>query len=139
VIDPYCQDSRNALWQRSFSIGEWTDYLKKTGYAGNINDLSLLNFSQPTRIRDYMTGSFSIPVRKIREDLNLRSSFFTVRVEGDSVVLKGRGYGHGVGLCQEGAMVMASKGFDYKQIIEFYYSGVRIADIDPPAPLKGGD
>jgi len=32
-------------------------------------------------------------------------------------------------LCQEGAMVMASRGFDFKHIITFYYTGVRIADI----------
>jgi stage II sporulation protein D len=41
----------------------------------------------------------------------------------------GRGYGHGVGLCQEGAMNMASKGFSCRQIIDFYYFGVFIDDI----------
>ena len=61
--------------------------------------------------------------------MNLRSSFFSVTVKNDSVVINGKGYGHGVGLCQEGAMAMASAGFDYKQIIEFYYMGVRITDI----------
>jgi len=59
----------------------------------------------------------------------LRSSFFSVSAKGDSVILNGRGYGHGVGLCQEGAMVMATKGFDYRQIINFYYTGVVLADI----------
>ena len=72
----------------------------------------------------YKTGNFSIPLMQIRTDLDLRSSFFSVRVEGDSVILTGRGYGHGVGLCQEGAMVMASKGYDYRKIIGFYYKGV---------------
>jgi stage II sporulation protein D len=49
--------------------------------------------------------------------------------DGDSIIFKGRGYGHGVGLCQEGAMVMASRGFKYSDIIKFYYSGVVITDI----------
>jgi stage II sporulation protein D len=66
---------------------------------------------------------------QVRSDLNLRSTFFSLTVEGDSVILKGRGYGHGVGLCQEGAMVMAAKGFDFKKIINFYYTGVIITDI----------
>lgn len=50
-------------------------------------------------------------------------------MSSDSIKLVGRGYGHGVGLCQEGAMVMADKGFNYKQIIDFYYTGVVISDI----------
>jgi stage II sporulation protein D len=50
-------------------------------------------------------------------------------VEGDTVIIHGKGYGHGVGLCQEGAMVMAAKGYTYSQIIDFYYTGVRITDI----------
>lgn len=129
VTDPFCLNSRNASWQKVISISEWTGYLEKNGFAGSSDNISLLNFSQSKREKDYSAGSFSIALRKIREDMNLRSSFFSVTVEGDSVYLKGRGYGHGVGLCQEGAMVMALKSFDYKQIIEFYYSGVRITDI----------
>jgi stage II sporulation protein D len=65
----------------------------------------------------------------MRSDLNLRSTFFSVYAVGDSIILKGRGYGHGVGLCQEGSMAMAAKGFDYREIIRFYYSGVIITDI----------
>jgi stage II sporulation protein D len=94
-----------------------------------VNDPSALNFSQKSRLADYKTVSFTIPLRTIRYDLNLRSTFFSVFTEGDSVILKGRGYGHGVGLCQEGAMVMAAKGFRYRDIINFYYTGVIISDI----------
>lgn len=129
VQDPYCLTSRNSSWEKSFTTDEWKVYLKKSGYNGNINNLSLLNFSQKTRMKDYRMAEFLIPFRQIRDELKLRSSFFSVYVEGDSVILRGRGYGHGVGLCQEGAMVMASKGIDYHDIIRFYYSGVRISDI----------
>jgi stage II sporulation protein D len=78
---------------------------------------------------DYRIGSFSLPFTKIRNDLGLRSAFFSVTANSGSVTLKGRGNGHGVGLCQEGAMVMASKGFKFKQIIDFYFSDVIITDI----------
>ena len=61
--------------------------------------------------------------------MNLRSAFFSVYADGDSVILKGRGYGHGVGLCQEGAMAMAKGGKKYRQILDFYYSGIILADI----------
>jgi len=47
--------------------------------------------------------------------------------EGD-LLLKGRGYGHRVGLCQEGAMKMSEKGYNFREIIQFYYSGVMIVN-----------
>jgi stage II sporulation protein D len=126
VKDPYCLASRNARWNKSVSLEEWIAYLRKSGYTDDKNNVSLLNFSQITRSTDYKVGSFSLPLHQIRNDLNLRSTFFSVAVNGDSVIFKGRGYGHGVGLCQEGAMAMAAKGFNYKQIIGFYYTGVRV-------------
>ena len=44
-------------------------------------------------------------------------------------VLTGAGWGHGVGLCQIGAAVMATKGYDYRTILKHYYNGVSIATI----------
>ncbi len=126
VKDPYCISSRNSSWSKTISVRDWIDYLKKSGMPSAPADYSLLNFNQPVRIINYKTGSFSIPFNQIRTDLGLRSSFFSVKVKGDSVILNGKGYGHGVGLCQEGAMVMASKGNDYRKIIGFYYKGVTI-------------
>jgi stage II sporulation protein D len=136
VRDQYCLTSRNALWEKSLSKEDWIGYLVKSGYDGNREDTGLLIFSQQKRMKDLSLGNYSIPLRKVREELNLRSAFFSVSAKGDSVVLKGRGYGHGVGLCQEGAMAMASKGFDFRQIINFYYTGVRIADIKDAVPNK---
>jgi stage II sporulation protein D len=129
VSDPYCRTSRNAVWQKSFPENDWVNYLKRSGDMEQMNDPSQLSFTQEERLIYYKTGSFTMPLRTIRSDLNLRSTFFSVYADADSVILKGRGYGHGVGLCQEGAMVMASKGFKYKDIINFYYSGVFISDI----------
>ena len=142
VIDPYCQNSRNALWEKKISLNDWMDFLKKNGYSGSFADSTVLNFNQTSRVPDYRAGSFSMPLRTLRTGLNLRSSFFSVYSVGDSVLLKGRGYGHGVGLCQEGAIAMSLKGFTYHQIINFYFSGVLIMDIKntvllPPNPLKG--
>jgi stage II sporulation protein D len=129
VVDPYCLTSRNATWQKSFSVKVWEDYIRKSGYNEKVVDPSVFNFFQESRLTDYKTGSFTIPLRTMRSDLNLRSTFFSVYAKGDSIIFKGRGYGHGVGLCQEGAMMMAAKGFNYHEIINFYYSGVIISDI----------
>lgn len=129
VIDPYCIYSHNAHWIKKIPAGEWTDYLIKAGYSGSGNNKPDYSFPQITRQKDYRIGSFSIPFKKIRDDLNLKSTFFSVFTDGNYIILKGRGYGHGVGLCQEGAMAMAAKGFNYSQILKFYYSHIVIADI----------
>ena len=130
VKDPYCQDSRNALWEKKISLSDWINLLKKNGYTGSLADSAILNFKQTSRVPDYKAGSFSMPLRTIRTGLNLRSSYFSVFTVGDSVMLKGKGYGHGVGLCQEGAMVMSLRGFKYEEIINFYYSGIMIMRIE---------
>jgi stage II sporulation protein D len=70
-----------------------------------------------------------LPLRTIRSDWKLRSTFFSVRADADTVYLSGRGYGHGVGLSQEGAMRMAECNYTYDQIIKFYFTGVQIMNI----------
>jgi stage II sporulation protein D len=135
--DPYCLSSRNSVWSKSLSLKEWSDYLKKSGYKGDEKDPSAFSFIQKFRQIDYKTGSFTMPLTTIRNDLNLRSTFFSVLSEGDTITLRGRGYGHGVGLCQEGAMAMAAKGFNYEQIINFYYFDVFLSDIKNAVTLPG--
>ena len=88
----------------------------------------MLNFKQTTRQKEYRLGTLSIPFNQIRTDLDLRSAWFSVRVAGDSVVLDGRGYGHGVGLCQEGAMEMARVGYSWLDIVHFYFHDVKVED-----------
>jgi stage II sporulation protein D len=129
VSDPYCITSRNAKWDKAYSLKEWISALKVNGYTVSPADGSVFEFSQPSRVQNYVTGNFSVPLRTLRENLGLRSTYFSVSTSGDSVVLKGKGYGHGVGLCQEGAMVMANRGFTFSQIIDFYYKGVIIINI----------
>ena len=129
VVDPYCLRSRNATWRKSYTVNEWLNYIRESGYKGIVENPSIFNFHQDSRLTDYKIGSLKIPLRTIRADFNLRSTFFSVFAVGDSIILKGRGYGHGVGLCQEGAMEMAARGFNYKQIIDFYYFSVLISDI----------
>ncbi len=62
-----------------------------------------------------------LEIRRILSESHLKSSAFDVEMTPDKVILKGSGWGHGVGLCQIGAAVMASKGYTYRQILEHYY------------------
>ena len=72
---------------------------------------------------------------RIRDDWNLKSTFFSINADGSTLILKGKGFGHGVGLCQEGAIEMARVGYTCPDILHFYFRNVRVAyykDINKP-------
>ncbi len=65
-------------------------------------------------------------IRRILSESHLKSSAFTVAMDGDRITLEGRGWGHGVGLCQIGAAVMATRGYGYRDILFHYYPGTEL-------------
>ena len=67
----------------------------------------------------------------------LKSSRFDVTRTGEAFVFKGSGFGHGLGLCQEGAHVMAERGMDYRQILAFYLPGLTGRRSDGATPDVG--
>lgn len=71
-----------------------------------------------------------LEIRRILSESHLKSSAFDVVMEGDEVILNGKGWGHGVGLCQIGAAVMAAEGYDYHQILQHYYPGASLQTND---------
>ena len=56
----------------------------------------------------------------------VKSTFFDCYDDGEYITLNGRGFGHGVGLCQEGAMEMARNNFTYDEIIRYYFPLTKI-------------
>ena len=67
-----------------------------------------------------------LEIRRCLSDSHLKSSAFTVSRDGTDFILHGHGWGHGVGLCQIGAAVMAASGYDYRQILAHYYEGAEV-------------
>lgn len=59
----------------------------------------------------------------------VRSTNFSVRVEGGTAYFNGVGYGHGVGLCQYGAKQRALDGFKYDEILSYYYPGTKLSKL----------
>jgi stage II sporulation protein D len=59
----------------------------------------------------------------------VKSTLFAVAIDGDTARFAGRGYGHGVGMCQWGAKGMAEQGYTAKQIIEYYYPGAVLGSL----------
>ena len=58
---------------------------------------------------------------------HLKSSAFDVEMTADKVILRGSGWGHGVGLCQIGAANMARQGYGYAEILRHYYPGSELS------------
>jgi SpoIID/LytB domain protein len=65
-------------------------------------------------------------IRRILSESHLYSSWFDVEMTDDEVILRGHGWGHGVGLCQIGAAVMAAQGKTFEEILSFYYPGTTL-------------
>lgn len=75
-------------------------------------------------------------IRRTLSESHLYSSAFVVEKVGgtdiggvtlpDKFIIKGAGWGHGVGLCQIGAAVMGEKGYKYKEILTHYFPGASI-------------
>ena len=92
------------------------------GLSGRIMKLKI------TGERSSLVVGKELEIRRILSETHLKSSAFDVRMEGSSVILEGKGWGHGVGLCQIGAAVMASKGYTYTEILEHYYPGSHLSE-----------
>ncbi len=64
-----------------------------------------------------------------KNGISLPSANFVVKAEGDKIKFFGGGFGHGVGLSQWGAGKMASKGYNYEEILKHYYKGIKLATV----------
>ena len=93
--------------------------------------VAVVSRSEGGRVEQFQVGGATVTGRQIRELLGLRSANFTVQMITDSsggrqVLFTTSGNGHGVGMSQYGADGMGKAGFDYKEILQYYYSGVEV-------------
>ncbi|MBR1849934.1 MAG: SpoIID/LytB domain-containing protein [Bacteroidales bacterium] len=127
VEDTFSYRMRQSDWTKTISTERWLNYFAKN-HKLNTSDPAirneLLTFAQPQR-KARIAG---VALTKVRSDWQLKSTFFTVTLDEktNSVILNGHGYGHGVGLSQEGTIRMVGLGYDYETIIQHYYTGAQI-------------
>ena len=76
-------------------------------------------------------GGVEVGGNRLRTILELRSACFTISFDGDAVTFSVSGYGHGVGMSQYGANVMAGNGMNYREILAWYYTGAEVGPIEP--------
>ncbi len=70
-----------------------------------------------------------LAIRRLLSDTHLYSSAFDVSAHEDGFLLAGKGWGHGVGLCQIGAAVMACEGYTWQEILSHYYPGTNLSKL----------
>ena len=126
VKDSFCVHKSNAHWRHAMHKDDWLAFLKNQyNYPVETPKMRIKAYTFKQEERKVLFIN-DIPLKDIRRDLHLRSSFFTLESKKDSVIFHGRGYGHGVGLCQQGAIEMANRGMNYVDIIKFYYANTSI-------------
>jgi len=129
----HCQaylNNKQAHWVKSIPLHQWTDFLveKYNFPVFDSSSVALMQaFRQDQRMAFYLNPVYGIPLRDLRDHFKLKSTFFDAIIVGQEVILYGKGFGHGVGLCQEGAMQMARKGYTFDQILRFYYPNASLA------------
>ena len=140
VLNDYDLETKDFFrWEVRYSRAQLSEMVsRRSGIVfGEIRDLIPVERGASGRIiRLKVVGSActmvvgkELMIRRILSESHLKSSAFDVSWEGDEVVLRGRGWGHGVGLCQIGAAVMSSQGYAYRDILGHYYPGANVERI----------
>jgi stage II sporulation protein D len=117
-------------WERTFSTSEVQAALKKIGVDTNLTSVSITERGESGRCTQLEIGGKQVNCVDFRvalDPLRFRSTYLTsVSVEDGSLVVAGKGYGHGVGMSQWGAFTMAKQNKTYEDILHYYYKDVQI-------------
>jgi len=125
--DTFCLDSKNAQWTKTISLKDWRSYEEKEHatpvQASNGKGSMTMDDSYSEFIFD------KDDLIAMRRHFGFKSTRFMMKRGNDSIIFIGRGFGHGVGLCQEGAISMGGKGYSYKEILESYYTDIHLIQL----------
>lgn len=125
--DTFCLEGNHATWESEILRSAWLTYLEeRSGDLSKVPAKDLYTIRQPERSINFSIADSTVPLKDIRRKWFLNSTYFEMDEDGDKLVLKGRGFGHGVGLCQEGAMGMVKLGYSYQDVLTFYYTDVHL-------------
>jgi stage II sporulation protein D len=139
VHDEYCLSGPHATWTDVISRADLLRALQSDDRTdvGTRVDQVIVSRRDETGRAEFITldgehrksvrgWDFKIIVGRVLGWNLLKSSRFEVSRSGSNFIFRGRGFGHGLGLCQEGAHVMAARGASYSKILEKYFPGTRV-------------
>lgn len=116
---------------KTFSKAELKKVLKEKyhEFDENVESISIQDHTISNRVFHIKIGNLTLLGTDIRNICGLRSSNFEITEDSNNITFKTIGYGHGVGMSQEGANQMAINGKTYKEIVQHYYTGVEVQKI----------
>src|SRR5215471_918767 len=155
VPDEYCEAGPHAKWTDTISRADLLRALQsdsRTNVGSRLDSVAVSKRDETGRAefitlegehRQTVRGwDFKIIVGRVLGWNVLKSSRFEVSRAGTNFVFRGSGFGHGLGLCQEGAHVMAARGVSYQKILDKYYPGTRVmprsGSVSLVRPFKAG-
>jgi SpoIID/LytB domain protein len=138
ILPGFDQETRDFYrWRVEYTAEEIAELVKSRIGAdlGTIRDIEALARGPSGRIyrlkiigeRDFVIIGKELEIRRALSRTHLYSSAFVVEKKSGSFILHGAGWGHGVGLCQIGAAVMANQGANYLEILRHYYRGTTVS------------
>ena len=141
VLNDYDLETRDFYrWKTTYSRKEVSELVcRRSGIDfGTILDLVPIERGPSGRIKKLkfigdkkeLVAGKELIIRKWLSESHLKSSAFEVEWDGDTLILNGWGWGHGVGLCQIGAAVMGARGYSFEAILEHYYPGSELKTIE---------
>lgn len=113
--------------QKTMSLQEFYEKLGLE-YKSELS-FNVLERSDTNRIIKLEINGNMLNATDVYNKLGLRSTDFNLTQVGTNVIIDTKGYGHGVGMSQYGALGMAKEGYNYMQILEYYYTGAEIKKI----------
>ena len=140
VLDPYCRSSEHATWVRQLSLLSAENILRgQLGllFRGSLRNLKVAMRNSSGRAQKLLlvtsNSSQRIDANAFRYAVNrklgwntIKSNLYDLEMHSDMLVLRGRGLGHAVGLCQAGAEQMGRAGFSYEKILATYFPGTTL-------------
>lgn len=128
-VESGCTVSPYSLWERKIPVEEMEKALNVRG----IRELKVESYTSTKRVSSvkltHEGGDLSVRANDLRKALGwsrLPSTNFEVVRENGAFIFDGKGYGHGVGLCQWSALEMAREGKTYREILNFFYPGTEL-------------
>jgi len=123
-----CKNAPNSSWTYLINKDKLNKIFFKIYKQDNFKDIDINEYTIKPRIKNlkiiYDDKINILTAQKLRELIGfnkIRSTNFIIDKDKDNYTFKGKGWGHGVGLCQWGMKNLIEEGFDYKKVIEFYY------------------
>lgn len=110
-------------------IINYNDFCNKLGVENIPLNINVTKTTSTGRIKNITINGVNFTGNQVTQKLGLRSNYFEIKQENNNIIIKTKGYGHGVGMSQYGANGMAKEGYNYKDILNHYYTNVEISKI----------